>query len=261
MSSAPTPAGHAPVRVIAQNAGKRFAGGVQALAGVDLEVEAGQFASIVGPSGCGKSTLLRLVAGLAELTSGTLSVDGRPPLETRRTRRDLAYVFQEPTLLPWRTLERNVALPLELRGQQDQGRVAQILEMVGLKEFARAYPHQLSGGMRMRASIARALIVRPGLLLLDEPFGALDELTRQRLNEELLRLWEKDRWTGLFVTHNVYEAVFLSQRVLVMSARPGRLIADLEVPFPHPRDPELRTAPEFNRLAAQISHELAKALQ
>jgi len=242
--------------VSASNLGKRFASGVEALARVDLEIRRGEFVSIVGPSGCGKSTLLRLVAGLTRPTDGSLTVDGQSPLEARRTRQELAYVFQEATLLPWRTVAQNVALPLELRGQQDSAAVDQVLELVGLADFARAYPRQLSGGMRMRVSIARALITRPDLLLLDEPFGALDEITRQRLNEELLRLWESERWTGLFVTHSVYEAVFLSQRVLVMSARPGRLIADIAVPFAHPRLPDLRTAPEFNRLAGEVSRQL-----
>ena len=244
--------------VAARDLGKRFASGVEALIGVDLEIHRGEFVSIVGPSGCGKSTLLRLVAGLTRPTDGSLTVDGQAPLEARRTRQERAYVFQEATLLPWRTVAQNVALPLELRRQQDPAAVDQVLELVGLADFARAYPRQLSGGMRMRVSIARALVTRPDLLLLDEPFGALDEITRQRLNEELLRLWAEECWTGVFVTHNVYEAVFLSRRVLVMSARPGRLIADIAVPFTHPRAPDLRTTPEFNRVAAEVSHQLQR---
>ncbi len=246
--------------VCAHQLGKCFASGLQALDNIDLEVENGEFVSIVGPSGCGKSTLLRLIAGLLPLTSGTLTVAGRSPVEARRRRQNLSYVFQDATLLPWRTVEKNVALPLELRRQsraQVPPLVAQVLELVGLQDFARSYPWQLSGGMRMRVSLARALVTRPGLLLLDEPFGALDEITRQRLNEEILRLWEQDRWTGIFVTHNVYEAVFLSQRVLVMSPRPGRLLADIAVPFAHPRDPALRAAPEFARIAAEASRQLA----
>ena len=238
---------------------KRFASGVEALRGVDLTIERGQFVSIVGPSGCGKSTFLRLVAGLDDPTAGTLTVDGRSPQEARREQLDLAFVFQDATLLPWRSVERNVGLPLELRGETDSDRVAQVIDMVGLAEFANAYPAHLSGGMRMRASIARALATRPELLLLDEPFGALDEITRQRLNEELLRLWQEDLWTGLFITHNVYEAVFLSQRVLVMSARPGRLIADIAIPFEHPRAPDLRATPEFVQLADAISRQLGEA--
>jgi NitT/TauT family transport system ATP-binding protein len=261
--------------VVARKLDRRFASDVEALRGVDLHVERGQFVSIVGPSGCGKSTLLRLVAGLDEPTAGTLTVDGRTPRQAGRDQLDLAFVFQDATLLPWRSVSRNVGLPLELRKeaasqtgkarrkklweQESADRVAQVLDMVGLADFADAYPAQLSGGMRMRASIARALATRPELLLLDEPFGALDEITRQRLNEELLRLWQQDRWTGLFVTHNVYEAVFLSQRVLVMSARPGHILADIAVPFAHPRSPDLRATPEFVRIAKTISRQLGAA--
>ncbi len=245
--------------VVARNLGKTFDGAIEALIDIDVDIAAGEFVSIVGPSGCGKSTLLKLIAGLDTPTEGTLTVDGLSPLEARRQRRDLAYVFQDATLLPWRTVEKNVALPLELGRQksvQTATRVGTVLHMVGLEGFARAYPRQLSGGMRMRVSIARALVTQPGLLLLDEPFAALDEITRQHLNEELLRLWEEHRWTGLFVTHNVYEAVFLSQRVLIMSARPGHLLADLAVPFPSPRPPELRDEPEFIHLAGEVSRHL-----
>ena len=245
--------------VVARHIAKRFSSGVEALRDVDLQIERGQFASIVGPSGCGKSTLLRLVAGLDEPSDGTLTIQGRSPNEARRDLLDLAFVFQDATLLPWRSVGGNIALPLELRGEANPERVDQVLAMVGLTDFASAYPAQLSGGMRMRASIARALATQPELLLLDEPFGALDEITRQRLNEELLRLWQQDRWTGLFITHNVYEAVFLSQRVLVMSARPGRIIADIAVPFDHPRDPDLRAAPEFAAIASEISRQLGEA--
>jgi len=245
--------------VIAREIDKRFSSGIEALRGVDLSIERGQFVSIVGPSGCGKSTFLRLVAGLDEPTAGTLTVDGRTPKDARREQLDLAFIFQDATLLPWRSVARNVGLPLELREQTDPDRVRQVIDMVGLADFADAYPAQLSGGMRMRASIARALATNPELLLLDEPFGALDEITRQRLNEELLRLWQEDRWTGLFITHNVYEAVFLSQRVLVMSARPGQLIADIAIPFDLPRDPDLRSTSEFVQIAETISHQLGEA--
>ena len=238
--------------VVAAGLDKHFPAGVQALRDLNLEISRGQFVSIVGPSGCGKSTFLRLVAGLDAPTSGQLRVSGHDPL-------GLAFVFQDATLLPWRSVERNVTLPLELRRQADDAHVAQTLELVGLTDFAAAYPAQLSGGMRMRVSIARALVTRPQILLLDEPFGALDEITRQRLNEELSRLWQEDRWTGLFVTHNVSEAVFLSQRVLVLSARPGRLLADIPIPFPYPRSPYLRSAPEFIRLVNGISRQLARA--
>ncbi|MBI2502276.1 MAG: ABC transporter ATP-binding protein [Candidatus Latescibacteria bacterium] len=234
-------------------------GQVEVLAGIDLDIASGQFVSIVGPSGCGKSTLLRLIAGLAAPVSGSLHIAGLSPLEARRTRQDLAFVFQDATLLPWRSVEQNVALPLELSQRQrraDALSMAQALELVGLSAFAHSYPRQLSGGMRMRVSIARALVTHPGLLLMDEPFGALDELTRQRLNEELLRLWSQVGFTCVFVTHNVAEAVFLSQRVLVMSARPGRWLAEVAVPMPCPRDPDLRTSPSFNRIAEEVSHHL-----
>lgn len=238
--------------VVAAGINKYFPSGVQALRDLNLEIGRGQFVSIVGPSGCGKSTFLRLVAGLDQPTSGELRVEGHDPL-------GLAFVFQDATLLPWRSVAHNITLPLELRREAADERVAQTLELVGLTDFAAAYPAQLSGGMRMRVSIARALVTRPQILLLDEPFGALDEITRQRLNEELLRLWQEDRWTGLFVTHNVSEAVFLSQRVLVMSARPGRILADIPIPFPYPRSPYLRSAPEFIRIANGISRQLAHA--
>lgn len=245
--------------IAASGVGKTFPGGIEALSALDLTIKRGQFVSIVGPSGCGKSTFLRLIAGLEEHNSGQLLVDGYAPIEARRRRRDLAYVFQDPTLLPWRTVRRNVALPLELQRQLDPTRIDEVLDMVGLTDFAAALPAQLSGGMRMRVSIARALVTDPNLLLLDEPFGALDEIARQRLNEELLRLWERNRWTALFVTHNVYEAAFLADRVLVMSARPGRLLADIEVPFAHPRDADLRHRADFAELARKISVELGKA--
>ena len=238
--------------VVAAGINKYFPSGVQALRDLNLEISHGQFVSIVGPSGCGKSTFLRLVAGLDAPTSGELRVEGHDPL-------GLAFVFQDATLLPWRSVAHNITLPLELRREDAAERVAQTLELVGLTDFAAAYPAQLSGGMRMRVSIARALVTRPQILLLDEPFGALDEITRQRLNEELLRLWQEDHWTSLFVTHNVSEAVFLSQRVLVMSARPGRILADIPIPFPYPRSAYLRSAPEFIRIANGISRQLAHA--
>lgn len=239
----------------------RFAAGVQALAGVELSVEAGEFVAIVGPSGCGKSTLLRVLAGLIEPTGGRVAVDGMAPVEARRRLHELAFVFQHPTLLPWRTVLDNLRLPLELGRRRGSNAVPReellaALARVGLRDFARAWPHQLSGGMQMRLSLARALVTDPRLLLLDEPFGALDDLTRQRLNEELLRLWLERGWTGLFVTHNVAEAVFLSRRVLVMSPRPGRFVAEVAVPFGYPRSPALRGAPEFGRLVAQIGERL-----
>ncbi len=238
----------------------RFSDGVEALSGVNLHIKEHEFVAIVGPSGCGKSTILRLVAGLHVPTQGVITVDGRETVTSDRTSTaKLAYVLQDPTLLPWRHTEGNVALPLELRrfpNDEIAKRVTNALNMVGLNEFRHSFPHQLSGGMRMRASIARALALSPELLLMDEPFGALDELSRIRLNEELLGLWERDRWTCLFVTHSVQEAVFLSQRVLVMSARPGRILADLKVPFGFPRSPALRSEQGFVEFSASVSKQL-----
>ena len=242
--------------LLAENLDLTFAGGVQALRSVDLRLPMAEFVSIVGPSGCGKSTLLRIVAGLLQPTSGTLMVDGLDSQRARKEKTDIAFVFQSATLLPWRNVVNNVRLPLELRGRLNTDAekcVQETIDLVGLRDFRRSYPHELSGGMQMRASLARALATKPHLLLLDEPFGALDDITRQRLNEELLSLWERDRFTALFVTHNVSEAVFLSQRVLVMSARPGTIIREVKVPFGYPRQPELRATPEFARLTGEVS--------
>lgn len=222
--------------------GYDYPDGTSALNAVNFVLPPGGFISIVGPSGCGKSTLLRLAAGLLLPTRGQLD---RPAARC-------GFVFQFPTLLPWRTLAQNVALPLELEPAAGHS-VGELLERVGLSARASAYPRQLSGGMQMRAAVARALVTRPRLMLLDEPFAALDEITRQKLNEELLSLWEADRWSALFVTHSVSEAVFLSERVLVMSPRPGRIVSEFAVPFPHPRRAELRAAPEFAGLCGRIS--------
>ncbi|HUY87673.1 MAG TPA: ABC transporter ATP-binding protein [Pirellulales bacterium] len=238
-----------------------FPGGVQALGDISFTFRQGEFISLVGPSGCGKSTLLRLIAGLAKPSQGALTVAGQPPEQARRRKAMLSFVFQDATLLPWRTAADNVRLPLELagvaRGEQER-RIGEGLSMVGLSDFARAHPRQLSGGMRMRVSLARALVTRPELILLDEPFGALDDITRQSLNEELLGLWNKHRWTAVFVTHNISEAAFLSTRILVMSSRPGRVVADLPVPFAAPRRAELRAEAEFARFVGEVGHLLRK---
>ncbi len=242
---------------------KRFDDDMIAIDTVDLDIAAGQFVALVGPSGCGKSTLLRLLAGLTTVTSGELTVDGLTPRQARAKERRLAYVLQDPTLLRWRRVRDNVALPLELRHlptTEVQQRVETALQWVGLEDVGRMYPQQLSGGMRMRVSIARALAAEPSLLLMDEPFGALDEITRQRLNDELLELWQKRGFTCLFVTHSVHEAAYLSQQVMIMGPRPGRITAVHQVPFAHPRSADLRTSPAFAGFVKQLSADLTQAM-
>ncbi|HVW20809.1 MAG TPA: ABC transporter ATP-binding protein [Opitutaceae bacterium] len=239
--------------------GKRFGAGPRVLSGIDLAVSEGEFVSLIGPSGCGKSTLLRLIAGLIAPSEGTVRVRGAAPAQARGS---AFFVFQDPTLLPWRRVAANVALPLELRGApaaERRRRVGQMLELVGLQGAVEQYPWQLSGGMRMRVSIARALSVAPRLLFLDEPFGALDEMTRDRLDEDLLRIRERDPFTAFFVTHSVAEAVFLSTRILVLAAQPGRIAASIDVPFSGPRRAELRESPEFLRTLAETSRALRAA--
>jgi NitT/TauT family transport system ATP-binding protein len=226
-----------------------------ALQDISMEVREGEFLSLIGPSGCGKSTLLRLVAGLIEPSSGSLSIGTETPAQAR-ARCELGFVFQEPTLLPWRTALDNVTLLTEVakRGSaaDRHRRGMELLELVGLGEFADAHPAKLSGGMQRRVGIARALALDPRILLLDEPFGALDEITRQRMNMELLRIWTKQRTTTLLVTHNVGEAVFLSDRVLVMGTQPGRLIAEVVIDLPRPRRLELLQDSHFFELSAQL---------
>jgi len=239
-----------------------FPGPLLAIHGISFDIPRGQFVSVVGPSGCGKSTLLRLLAGLLKPTGGTLAVDAQDAAQARRSGSRLALVFQEATLLPWRTVEANVALPLELTQVPKASRAGLVhksLETVGLLEFRSRRPRELSGGMRMRAALARALVTSPDVLLLDEPFGALDDISRHELNEELFRLWESRRFTAVFVTHNIGEAVFLSERVLVMSRRPGRIVADVPVPLGNSRAPQLRATPEYGRLVGQVSDELRRA--
>jgi NitT/TauT family transport system ATP-binding protein len=229
-------------------------GEVQALSGVDLDVAEGDFISFIGPSGCGKTTLLRVIADLEEPTSGTILVNGVSP-ETARLQRHYGYVFQAPALYPWRTIERNVALPLEIMGvgAADRAkRVKDYLSLVNLSGFERKYPWQLSGGMQQRASIARALSFEPALLLMDEPFGALDEIVRDHLNEQLLRLWDQTRKTVVFVTHSIPEAVFLSSKIVVMSSRPGRIIDIIDCNFPRDRTLEVRETPEFLKIAQRV---------
>jgi len=241
---------------------KVYANGTVALAGVTFAVRAGEFVSLVGPSGCGKSTILRIVAGLGAPSGGGVQVERLLPAQARRRHQNMAYVFQDATLLPWSTVRGNVELPLKLRGvgrAERQSIAREALDTVGLDQVMNMYPRELSGGMRMRVSIARALAAKPTLLLMDEPFGALDEMTRQRLNDELLRICALAGWTVLFVTHNVVEAVFLSTRVIVMSNRPGRIVADVPIELQGTRTRDLRTAPEFNAYVGHVSHLLQEA--
>ncbi len=231
------------------NVSKTFPDGTVALKNVSFEVRPREFVTVVGPSGCGKSTLLRIASGLTDASTGAVRVD----------RDSLGYVFQDPTLLQWRTVIRNVELLAQLHGvgAKERRRLAQdAVNLVGLNGFEDKYPKQLSGGMKMRASLARSLTLKPGVFLFDEPFGALDEITRERMNDELIALFQSQGFASLFITHSIYEAVFLSTRVLVMSGRPGRIVDDFDVPFAYPRLPDLRFEPEFAELTGQVSHAL-----
>jgi NitT/TauT family transport system ATP-binding protein len=232
---------------------KRYGAGPLVLDGLDLALVGGDFASFIGPSGCGKSTVLKLVSGLSPATQGEVVVAGTTP---RRARDRQAFIFQDATLLPWLNVRHNVELPLQLRREpvaQRKAKAREMLTLVGLDDVGDYYPRQLSGGMKMRVSIARALTMAPQLLLLDEPFGALDEMTRNRLNEELLALREQSPFTAMFVTHSVTEAVFLSNRIFVMSAHPGRFHAEVKVDFAYPRRAELRAQPGFQQLVNEVS--------
>ena len=229
-------------------------GNTHALDAIDLDVAPGELLSLIGPSGCGKSTLLRVVADLVEPTAGTITVAGKTAHRARLDR-DYAMVFQDAVLYDWRTVARNIALPLELAGRsrgERQRRVEEMLELVDLTGFEKHHPWQLSGGMQMRVAIARALSLDPKLLLMDEPFGALDEMTRERLNLELLRIWQASGCTVLFVTHSISEAVFLSTRVVVMSPRPGRIAGVVENDLPHPRTSDTREDPRFFELVTEV---------
>jgi NitT/TauT family transport system ATP-binding protein len=235
---------------------KRFGNGPLVLDRLSLSIEAGDFVSLIGPSGCGKSTLLRLIAGLTPLTGGALTIAQRPPEDNVA---ELAFVFQEPTLLPWLTAAHNVELAQKLRGASAAVRTTtchRVLDLVRLGDKAEAYPRQLSGGQKMRVSIARALSLSPKLLLLDEPFGALDEMTRERLNEELLAIRQQQAWTGFFVTHSVAEAVFLSNRIVVMAAHPGRVHAEIPIDLPYPRTSETRLSSNYHACVADVSRVL-----
>ncbi|HEX4643277.1 MAG TPA: ABC transporter ATP-binding protein [Candidatus Acidoferrales bacterium] len=228
---------------------KRYGNAPPVLQSIDLAIAKQEFVSLIGPSGCGKSTILKLIAGLATPTSGEIRVDGMTPLNARET---MSFVFQDATLLPWRTVTQNIALGLELERVPTVRRekeIADLLDLVGLKHVAKAYPRELSGGMKMRVSIARALATNPRLMLLDEPFAALDEMTRDRLNEEILRLRTERSWTAVFVTHSVPEAVFLSDRIVVLAPNPGRIYAEFRVELPSPRTSAIRSSPEFDAIA------------
>ncbi|MGH7321851.1 MAG: ABC transporter ATP-binding protein [Candidatus Rokuibacteriota bacterium] len=243
---------------------KVFANGTVALRELSLGVGHHEFVSLLGPSGCGKSTALRLIAGLSEATAGSIEwPGGGAPGAGAAPGRSLGFVFQEPTLMPWATVFGNVALPLRLQGvptAEIRARVRQAIRMVGLDGFEAAYPRALSGGMKMRASIARALVTRPQLLLMDEPFAALDEITRTRLNDDLLALWAGQRWTVVFVTHSIFESVYLSQRIVVMAARPGRVVADIPIDALYPRDESFRTSAAYNEYCRRVSAALRQAM-
>jgi NitT/TauT family transport system ATP-binding protein len=237
---------------VSLRAAEKTFGPRRALAPVDLAVAKGSFVSLLGPSGCGKSTLLRMIAGLIDPSAGAIT----------RDEGSIGFVFQAPTLMPWAKVIDNVALPLKLADVSDAAsRARDALAGVDLADFTEVYPHQLSGGMRMRAAIARAIVMQPSLLLMDEPFAALDEITRFKLNDQLLELWRKHRWTVIFVTHSIREAVFLSERVVVMSPRPGRIVADITVALPQERTPALRLSHVFADQCAQVNGALTQAME
>jgi NitT/TauT family transport system ATP-binding protein len=250
-------AGGAPL-LIMRAVGKTFSNDVTALDRVDMTLREGDFLSLLGPSGCGKSTALRIIAGLSSPTTGVLDWRGKPMGRT-----DIGFVFQEPTLMPWASVFDNVWLPLRLKGvsrREAEPAIAELLERVHLTGFEKAVPRELSGGMKMRVSIARGLVTRPRVLLMDEPFAALDEITRFKLNNDLLELWNDQRFTVVFVTHSVFESVFLSNRIVVMAARPGRVYEEVEVDAPYPRDEVFRTSPEYAALCRKASDVLVRAM-
>ncbi len=253
-------AAQTPTLAALRGVGKTFPNGTRALGGLDLEVRAGEFVALLGPSGCGKSTALRIIAGLTEPTQGAVEW---PQAAAGRSESQIGFVFQEPTLMPWASVFDNARLPLKLAGAPAATvatRVAAALDRVGLKEFGHAFPRELSGGMRMRVSIARALVTEPALLLMDEPFAALDEITRFKLNNDLLELWQALRTTIVFVTHSVFESVYLASRIVVMAARPGRVFSELAVDAPYPRDQNFRTSAEYAAFCRRASQMLAQAM-
>jgi NitT/TauT family transport system ATP-binding protein len=251
--------------VSARAVSKEFANGTRALAAVDLDLVRGEFVALLGPSGCGKSTLLRMIAGLIQPTGGEIVWPGeaaRSPVAAARAH-GLGFVFQEPTLMPWARAVDNVAMPLVLGGAANSDareRAAEMLDRVGLGGFVDSYPRELSGGMKMRVSLARALVTEPRILLMDEPFAALDEITRHKLNDDLLALWGRQRFTVLFVTHSVFESVYLAERIVIMAARPGRVFAIERIEPGVHRDVLYRTSPEYARLTRVVSARMAEAI-
>jgi NitT/TauT family transport system ATP-binding protein len=256
------PLAHATPAVEILSAEKTYPNGTQALLPVDLTIAEGEFITLLGPSGCGKSTLLKMVAGMLEPTDGRLLVWRKPVQQIDESGRKMAFVFQAPTLMPWASVQTNVRLPLDLAGvprKVADARVTEALALVGLDKFAGALPRALSGGMQMRVSIARGLVTQPDLLLMDEPFGALDEITRHKLDADLLDLWRKKKLTVIFVTHSIHEAVFLSSRVIMMAARPGRVVEQFTIDEPYPRTPDFMVSPQFSRYAKQLQDSLLRA--
>ena len=262
LAHAQAPLSHTTPAVEVLSAEKTYPNGTQALLPVDLTIEEGEFVTLLGPSGCGKSTLLKMVAGLLEPTDGRLYLWRKPVAQLDENGKKMAFVFQSPTLMPWASVQTNVRLPLDLAGvprAEADARVTEALALVGLSKFAKALPRALSGGMQMRVSIARGLVTQPDLLLMDEPFGALDEITRHKLDADLLDLWRKKKLTVIFVTHSIHEAVFLSSRVVMMAARPGRVVEELRIDAPYPRTADFMVSPEFSRYAKLLQDSLLRA--
>ena len=259
VSGSVTPSHNVRGHVVVDHVTKTFetkTGSVEALREATLDIREQEFVTLIGPSGCGKSTLLRIIGGLIEPSGGRIQVRGQSPQEAQRTK-DIGFVFQQPALLPWRTVEQNIELSFEVNKSAGTDRLCsteEILKLVGLGQFAKAHPYQLSGGMQQRVAIARALIFDPALLLMDEPFGALDEITRAGMRYELLRIWGDTRKTVLFVTHSIPEAIVLSDRVVVMSPRPGEIREIIEIGLPRPRNEDVESTPEFVRLADRLRH-------
>ena len=262
LAHAHAPITHSTPAVEVLSAEKTYPNGTQALLPVDLTIEEGEFVTLLGPSGCGKSTLLKMVAGLLEPTDGRLHLWRKPVAQLDESGKKMAFVFQSPTLMPWASVQTNVRLPLDLAGApraEADARVTEALALVGLSKFDNALPRALTGGMQMRVSIARGLVTQPDLLLMDEPFGALDEITRHKLDADLLDLWRKKKLTVIFVTHSIHEAVFLSSRVVMMAARPGRVVEEFRIDAPYPRTADFMVSPEFSRYAKLLQDSLLRA--